>query len=651
MAYVNAPGAPNYAIPSADWAALGNLPEAFYQGAQQRQQYDQTHAFQNGLPMDANGMPDYRAIIATLAQKGGINAIGTLAGPALAQQQRQQAQVMSPLFAGVGTPGAGAPNAPGSPGQLSAAPGIGAPAAPRPAAPTPQIAGSTVDQLTASAFPADASSGKAVAANIAKALKVSPGAELTPDQQAYARQLVTAYLQRSAPAAPRGLRNNNPDNIEDGSFARSQPGYVGGDGRFAKYATPEAGLNAATNLLSSYAKKGINTINGIVSRWAPPSDKNPTGVYAATVAHELGVDPNQPLDMGNPEIRQRVAGAMQGFENGTLRTGGENHPITPQVPLPHGFNDPQQAILAIDQEIAKLGTNPAAAEQITALKDWRDRIAASQKPIQVGASSTIINPATGQAVYKGPFAQGAGSLSGQALDGASEIYYETGKMPPNLGRGMQGAANMDSIITRATQLHPDDPAADWPTRWQQFGAQGSGARVLANRAAGLDLAENEARTLIPRVREISSQVSRTQYPSINSLILAARQGTGDPNVIRLGVAVESLIPVYARALKPQGQISVSDMERAHHILDKAWSQGQIDAALDQMNIELNSAQQALTKTQREYGTKGGQEQHQALPAAPAPQASQAPQAPHNAGGATKPGRYRYDPSTGKLVPM
>src|SRR6185312_11903427 len=32
--------------------------------------------------------------------------------------------------------------------------------------------------------------------------------------------------------APRGMRNNNPLNIESGNFTQSQPGYAGSDGRF-----------------------------------------------------------------------------------------------------------------------------------------------------------------------------------------------------------------------------------------------------------------------------------------------------------------------------------------------------------------------------------------------------------------------------------
>ena len=50
-------------------------------------------------------------------------------------------------------------------------------------------------------------------------------------------------------SAPRGIRNNNPLNIEDGDFARSQPGYVGSDGRFAQFQTPQHGVAAADSLL------------------------------------------------------------------------------------------------------------------------------------------------------------------------------------------------------------------------------------------------------------------------------------------------------------------------------------------------------------------------------------------------------------------
>lgn len=123
---------------------------------------------------------------------------------------------------------------------------------------------------------------------------------------------------QAQPPVPRGIRNNNPLNIENGQFTASQPGYAGPEsqGRFATFDTPQAGMAAASNLLDSYGNKGINTVNGIVSRWAPSSDGNNTQAYSGFVSKQLGVDPNQPLDMTNPQVRTSVASAMSRFENG-----------------------------------------------------------------------------------------------------------------------------------------------------------------------------------------------------------------------------------------------------------------------------------------------------------------------------------------------
>lgn len=111
----------------------------------------------------------------------------------------------------------------------------------------------------------------------------------------------------------RGQRNNNPGNIEDGAFARSLPGYVGSDGRFAIFSTPEAGTQAGAELLNRYAARGVVTPAQVINRWAPPSDNNPTQGYAAYVARRLGIGVNDPI----PENRRGEAfQAINEFENG-----------------------------------------------------------------------------------------------------------------------------------------------------------------------------------------------------------------------------------------------------------------------------------------------------------------------------------------------
>jgi hypothetical protein len=270
-----------------------------------------------------------------------------------------------------------------------------------------------------------------------------------------------------------------------------------------------------------------------------------------------------------------------------------------------------------------------------------------RRPLSVlAATVTLVDPRTGQTLYQGANARGASVLSPEALDAAAENYYQTGKLPPNLGRGMQGSQVMNSIITRATEMHPE---ADWsqrPTAWQDFGAGAAGSRVLATRGANLELAANEASSLIPRVKAASAAVSRSNYPALNSIILAGEQGTGDPNVVRFGIAVNSLINTYARAIKPTGSPTVSDINDAKSILDKAWSNGQIDAALDQMQKEIDSSESALKRTRREYRDGGATvEDTTAAPSAPSATASGGQAAPQQ----IRVGATATNPQTGAKI--
>ncbi|MHB8272977.1 hypothetical protein, partial [Bradyrhizobium sp.] len=146
-------------------------------------------------------------------------------------------------------------------------------------------------------------------------------APAVPDQPAADGSTAVAAIDKAM--APRGIRNNNPLNIEAGDFTKSQPGFAGSDGRFAKFETPEHGLAAASALLDSYGRKGINTVAGIVNRWAPPSDGNNTMAYAADVAGKLGIDPNAPVP---PEKRGQLIAAMAQHENGVPVPGADQAP-------------------------------------------------------------------------------------------------------------------------------------------------------------------------------------------------------------------------------------------------------------------------------------------------------------------------------------
>lgn len=112
----------------------------------------------------------------------------------------------------------------------------------------------------------------------------------------------------------RGVRNNNPGNIEAGS--NSWEGQTGSDGRFATFASPEHGIRALGKNLLSYQRQGYDTVSEIVNRWAPAKDGNNTEAYIAALCKQLSVNPDDQLNMSDINtLRQLCAGIIQ-HENG-----------------------------------------------------------------------------------------------------------------------------------------------------------------------------------------------------------------------------------------------------------------------------------------------------------------------------------------------
>lgn len=115
--------------------------------------------------------------------------------------------------------------------------------------------------------------------------------------------------------SPRGERNNNPGNLIKGS-SPWEGEVSGADTRFASFATPEHGIRAlGKNLLTYQDKHGIDTVEGIISRWAPASE-NDTRAYVSTVAKAVGVAPDAKIDLHDAKTLTGITKAIIGFENG-----------------------------------------------------------------------------------------------------------------------------------------------------------------------------------------------------------------------------------------------------------------------------------------------------------------------------------------------
>jgi hypothetical protein len=122
-------------------------------------------------------------------------------------------------------------------------------------------------------------------------------------------------LMGGAYSDPFSIRLNNPGAIRQSSvqWAGMAPEQ---DGPFVRFATPEAGIMAMSKNLDSYARRhGLTSIEGIVNRWAPPSENNTNG-YVKRVADAMGVDPTQPLNLSDPAVKSALMEAMATVEAG-----------------------------------------------------------------------------------------------------------------------------------------------------------------------------------------------------------------------------------------------------------------------------------------------------------------------------------------------
>ena len=125
-----------------------------------------------------------------------------------------------------------------------------------------------------------------------------------------------ARAETNTPGTPRGIRNNNPGNIRisNNQWRGKIPVSQNTDGSFEQFESMEMGVRAAILNLRSYFDRGIDTIEGIIKKWAPPTE-NDTGAYVNYVERCSGVDRNKKLRF-EPITISKILRCMFVMENG-----------------------------------------------------------------------------------------------------------------------------------------------------------------------------------------------------------------------------------------------------------------------------------------------------------------------------------------------
>ena len=117
---------------------------------------------------------------------------------------------------------------------------------------------------------------------------------------------------------PRGVRNNNPGNIDYNRANKWQGQMPPNDAlekRFARFDSPENGIRALGKLLQTYQNKHcLDTVTKIINRWAPPVE-NDSGAYVRAVAQKIGVLPDQVITLKDPRTLSLLIQAIIHHEN------------------------------------------------------------------------------------------------------------------------------------------------------------------------------------------------------------------------------------------------------------------------------------------------------------------------------------------------
>lgn len=108
----------------------------------------------------------------------------------------------------------------------------------------------------------------------------------------------------------------NPGNIDRSKTVWEGQAKDQKDERFVTFSHPRYGIRAMARILRNYERLyGLNTVETMISRWAPSVENN-TGAYVRNVAKALGVERNQRLDLQDPVVMRTMIKAMIRQENG-----------------------------------------------------------------------------------------------------------------------------------------------------------------------------------------------------------------------------------------------------------------------------------------------------------------------------------------------
>jgi len=193
-------------------------------------------------------------------------------------------------------------------------------------------------------------------------------------------------------------------------------------------------------------------------------------------------------------------------------------------------------------------------------------------------------------------------FSEKALDGAAQIWLDTGKLPSNIARTKANAPLVGQIINRGMELAEQKGIDDLPRHQRSFAARSAGLRTLEQRQGRLIQAINNTEAMGKVLKEASDAAPRTKFTIINRGTQEVQAISSDPRLARFTAAINGYANVYAQAMAIGGQPRIHDKEHFYdEVVNKAMGTRAIDAVIEQVNVEISKERLATRDAIEELG--------------------------------------------------
>jgi hypothetical protein len=285
---------------------------------------------------------------------------------------------------------------------------------------------------------------------------------------------------------------------------------------------------------------------------------------ALAVASHLGADVSQVPQQFDPNTAKQIADMamtqMQRLE--------QAHQA--QVATETGRHNKAEETISVQNNAASNETS-RANNAATIVKDYR-----------VAGLDAKGNDTTGQ-----------GGLSPAAIENAAHRYNLDGTLPPQIGRGTQGARDLRAIQNRSAELALAAGTDPTQLRVNQMDAKSAGTALsqltrAKTMAASFEQTANANASL---ALDLSKKLDRTGVPLLNAGIQYLRTNAGSPEAAQWAAANETFVNEYAKIMSGgmgSGPVTDSARNKAHALLTTDMTPQQYEGNVKLLQREMQN---------------------------------------------------------------